>query len=166
MPFLDLIIAFFIFSIVGIDAANFSYSADVCYFLHNVSVYYFIDKPELTVIPPLSQTVNESVNIRLQCNATGVPVPLMLWTKDDLRSSTVLHRGEILWLYNVGYRQKGTYYCTASNKIGNATASSVLLVNRKLFTLCSKWPILMNVSLEYENNSPAVDIFYVKSAEH
>lgn len=93
-------------------------------------IFYFIDKPELTVTPPLSQTVNESVNIRFQCNATGVPKPLIIWTKDDIVSN-ILHYGEVFWLYNIRYQQKGTYYCTASNRIGNTTASSILLVNRK-----------------------------------
>ena len=75
--------------------------------------------------------MNESASIRLQCNATGVPKPLILWTKDDIVSNKVLHYGEVLWLYNIGYQQKGTYYCTASNRIGNSTAKSILLVNRK-----------------------------------
>jgi len=114
-------------------------------------------KPELTVIPPLSQTVNESVNIRLQCNATGVPKPLMLWTKDDLRSNTVLHRGEILWLYNVGYKQKGTYYCTASNKIGNTTASSVLLVNHAP-VITTKDPSSTQIGADVGANAPPAQL--------
>ncbi len=87
------------------------------------------DKPEFTVTPPLSQIVNISVNIRLSCNATGVPKPVMLWSKDG--DPKVLHTGEILMLYNVGYKQKGTYFCKASNAIGNVTAKSILLVNRE-----------------------------------
>ena len=88
-----------------------------------------LDKPEFTAIPPVTQTVNASANIRLQCNATGVPKPVISWTKDG--GSKSLGSSEVLFLYNVNHKDKGIYLCKASNKIGNITASSNLLINRK-----------------------------------
>ena len=58
---------------------------------------------------------------------------MILWTKDG--DPKILHRGEVLMLYNVGYQQKGYYYCEASNSIGNITAKSHLLINRELARL-------------------------------
>ena len=55
--------------------------------------YLFIDKPEVSHIgprvtphylshQPANLFVNETDNITLTCNATGVPKPIFTWSKD------------------------------------------------------------------------------------
>ena len=90
--------------------------------------------------PPTSEVVNETDSLTLHCIATGLPVPMIIWTKEpppldpDNPSSPVLPPGysvstseplqgdngvyqvsSVLSVPSVRYSDRGTYTCTASN---------------------------------------------------
>ena len=78
---------------------------------------------------PLSQTVNESDNLELFCNATGRPAPQITWYKvaDTL---VPLSNGRALKAKNINRTGSGVYRCRASNGIGTGVcASATVTVN-------------------------------------
>ena len=81
-------------------------------------------------------TVVEGGNITLTCNASGVPYPLIRWTR--IGQSTVLSQNSSLTVANV--RRPGNpdnliqYQCTASNGVESpATAIANVTVYCKYF---------------------------------
>ena len=78
---------------------------------------------------PLSQTVNESDNLELFCNATGHPAPQITWYKlaDPLMP---LSNDTALKVKNINRTDSGVYRCRASNGIGTGVcASATVTVN-------------------------------------
>jgi hemicentin len=55
-------------------------------------------------------------NLELQCEATGNPVPMMSWKKDE----NVIAEGKILKFVKISNMDVGTYSCEAKNNIGIA----------------------------------------------
>ena len=81
-------------------------------------------------------TVVEGGNITLTCNASGVPYPLIRWTR--IGQSTVLSQNSLFTVANV--RRPGTpnnliqYQCTASNGVESpASAVANVTVYCKFF---------------------------------
>ncbi|XP_066024471.1 hemicentin-1 isoform X2 [Pocillopora verrucosa] len=93
--------------------------------LANVTVNY---APKIDM-RPLSQTVNESDNLELFCNATGRPAPQIMWYKvaDTL---VPLSNDTALKVKNINRTGSGVYRCRASNGIGTGVcASATVTVN-------------------------------------
>ena len=87
-----------------------------------------VDAPKIDM-RPLSQTVNESDNLELFCNATGRPAPQITWYKvaDTL---VPLSNGRALKVKNINRTGSGVYRCRASNGIGTGVcASATVTVN-------------------------------------
>lgn len=93
--------------------------------------YRFLDPPSI-VSGPINQTVNETRDLRLSCNATGNLQPLITWSKGLVRIGVPSADGVVI-VTNVNKSDSGVYQCSASNGIGrDAKASSTVTVNCKL----------------------------------
>ena len=96
-----------------------------------MSFFLFLDPPSI-ISGPINQTVNETRDLRLSCNATGNPQPLITWSKGLVRIGVPLV-DDALIVNNVNKSDSGVYQCSASNGIGrDAKASSTVTVNCKL----------------------------------
>ncbi|XP_068686464.1 hemicentin-2-like isoform X2 [Montipora foliosa] len=75
-----------------------------------------------------NQTLNESQDLRLKCNASGNPKPEIVWTKSP--DSTPLDSVEgVLTIRSINKSDSGLYRCMASNGFGNDTIITTVIVN-------------------------------------
>uniref|UniRef100_A0A8C4DFP0 ADAMTS-like 3 n=1 Tax=Dicentrarchus labrax TaxID=13489 RepID=A0A8C4DFP0_DICLA len=86
----------------------------------------------------------------------GVPQPNVTWHRKNgpLDAGAVSLQSGSLWIRNVSLHNQGTYSCTATNAIGNSTASTVLqnINSRYIFYLLQKsnrWPHFTFGSAEF-----------------
>ena len=96
----------------------------------NMHLYRLVD-PATIVRGPLNQTVNETTDLHLFCNATGNPQPLITWFKGLIRLGLPSFDG-LLIVRNISKSDAGIYKCIAINGIGyEADATSTVTVNCK-----------------------------------
>ena len=81
-----------------------------------------------SIQPIADETVSESDNVTLYCNASGVPLPTVSWVKV---SSGERFNGRELMLTNISRNQGGMYRCEASNECRNASESANIDVQCK-----------------------------------
>ncbi|XP_025060802.1 hemicentin-2 [Alligator sinensis] len=114
--------------------------------------------------PPHNVSVLEGSEMVLQCQAMGVPPPLVEWMKDGQSFSPMdtriqlLEEGHVLRIENSQPRDQGKYQCLAFNQAGqqtkafqvhvqtpptilgsNETADVVVLLNRSVELQCEAW---------------------------
>ncbi|XP_069729285.1 hemicentin-2 [Phaenicophaeus curvirostris] len=97
--------------------------------------------PRITASPrSLTVMVNEPVT--LECDATGVPVPVLLWLKDGnpvpsvvADGTQILSGGRVLSLPTAHLRDSGTYTCVASSTAGEDRREATLEVQLPPTTL-------------------------------
>jgi len=72
--------------------------------------------------------------VTLSCNADGIPIPTISWTRDGSPIETsnnsrisILSDNKDLEITNVRRTDSGEYRCVASNIIGNATSNAASL---------------------------------------
>ncbi|XP_044180632.1 neurotrimin-like isoform X2 [Acropora millepora] len=87
----------------------------------NVNVFFSAVSPTITAIS-LNQTVNETGDVTLSCQAKGIPSPIITWLKADDERKNLSSSSE-LSLKNISRDQDGLYLCTANNRAGKAIAS-------------------------------------------
>ena len=75
------------------------------------------------------KTVTEGGNVNLSCNASGIPPPMVYWVK----ASGQRVNGSVLMLTNINRSEAGEYRCEASNECGNATETTNVDVQCKVF---------------------------------
>ena len=67
----------------------------------------------------------------LHCQATGFPQPTVMWQKDghpiDTRHVTLLSNGS-LYISSTVTQDAGKFICSASNIVGSATVSAVIVI--------------------------------------
>ena len=88
--------------------------------------------PVVQIHPEGVQTVNVGNSVVMQCRATGIPSPVIKWsraggapiTKNVEKSSDP----RILRLTRVEQSDSGEYICTADNNIGRNTARTQLII--------------------------------------
>ncbi|GAA6099393.1 hemicentin-1 isoform X2 [Tachysurus ichikawai] len=73
----------------------------------------------------INQTILAGYQIRLQCKATGSPVPAMTWYKDNrpltgAAGVSILNRGQVLEIERAQVSDAGLYKCVAVNVAGTA----------------------------------------------
>lgn len=77
-----------------------------------------------SLVPPQVRT-NKSVvvlkerSVELQCVATGIPVPSVIWLKDDKQVGF----SRKLEIISAGLEDEGQYVCIAENKGGRANST-------------------------------------------
>ena len=84
-----------------------------------------IDPPSWTKTPT-DQTVIEGTMATFHCNATGNPVPSIVWMKDGKTVAT----GHIL-SFKTSRNQSGEYWCSAENDLKTINTSVNLDVQCK-----------------------------------
>ena len=77
--------------------------------------------------------VTEGNNATLFCNATGYPVPNIVWI--NASSGNVVSRTKTLPITAITRSESGNYTCHASNEIGNDTQPCEIDVYCKLHLL-------------------------------
>ena len=94
----------------------------------------------------MDQITNGGDNALFTCQATGEPVPIIIWYFDDnsvgeintikyTTSMMSLNTTSTLAIMNVQSSDVGTYTCNATNVISSDTSSGVLTVNGELLLL-------------------------------
>ena len=89
----------------------------------------------------------ERNNITMTCEATGIPLPTIVWTfsgrvlmSDSVNTTTgngdVLRVTETLTIMNVSREHTGVYTCSANNSVGSDSSNITITVQCKLLLLC------------------------------
>ena len=74
-------------------------------------------------------TILDKSNVTVECTATGVPPPLLSWTKDGIKLNSL--EPNLLHLRNIALEDAGRYTCTADNFLGFVSQSTLLSVKGK-----------------------------------
>ncbi|XP_032334547.1 hemicentin-2 isoform X3 [Camelus ferus] len=92
--------------------------------------------PRITLPPSLPGPVLLHTPVRLTCNATGVPSPMLIWLKDGNPVSTagtsslqVFPGGRVLTLASVRASDSGSYSCVAVSAVGEDRQDVMLNVH-------------------------------------
>ncbi|KAI4577648.1 hypothetical protein MJT46_003483 [Ovis ammon polii x Ovis aries] len=92
--------------------------------------------PRITLPPSLPGPVLLHSPVRLTCNATGAPSPLLMWLKDGNPVSTagttglqVFPGGRVLMLSSARASDSGSYSCVAVSAVGEDRRDVILLVH-------------------------------------
>ncbi|XP_014015728.2 hemicentin-1 [Salmo salar] len=118
----------------------------------------YAEEPSIWVV---KQVVMVAVggDATLECRATGVPLPLVKWSKGDLQVGSVpfaeqdVHHGT-LQIRRVQEMDAGEYSCVASNPAGTSSATVILEVGAA--PLFSETPVDMTVDVGENVTLPCV----------
>ena len=95
-----------------------------------VSIFFFSAHPRVRLSPgPIRAKTGQ--NIRLpRCHVTGFPSPIVTWTKFTgvLPMNRVTLSKEFMTLRNTIRSDSGSYACKATNRLGEASATTTLVV--------------------------------------
>lgn len=75
-----------------------------------------------------SVVVTEGEKVELKCYASGYPPPEIYWRRQDnapLPTNTSIFEGNVLVIPKVAKEHRGTYYCVASNVVGQGARRNV-----------------------------------------
>ena len=85
------------------------------------AIYFpaILDPPKVTISP---QDYNVTLNgtITLNCNASGLPRPKIIWFKNGQLLSLTTDDPSSLTLSGVSVRDEGRYHCQFTNIVGSA----------------------------------------------
>ena len=96
--------------------------------LCDVNFFEIAVRAEIVYHPQTNVIKEEGSNLTLFCNATGNPIPIILWTKDgspinnNSRIRFSIHN-KLLTISNVNRTDSGRYRCVANNSLGNDTSN-------------------------------------------
>ncbi|XP_065226739.1 lachesin-like [Planococcus citri] len=82
----------------------------------------FYDNSSSTVV------VSERNAVHLECYAGGIPKPQISWKRENnaiLPTGGPVYKGNVLKINNIRREDRGTYYCTADNKVGKNIKRSI-----------------------------------------
>ena len=82
--------------------------------------------PRITTEPERESEVSVGQNLTLTCNASGDPLPEVIWNKEGQALRLFNVTGPVLHLVNVTREDVGSYKCTAKNKVGEASHPAVV----------------------------------------
>ena len=78
-------------------------------------------------------TILDTSNVTVECTATGVPPPLLSWSKDGVKLESL--QTNLLHLKNIALEDAGRYTCTAENFLGFVSRSTLVSVRGKYIFL-------------------------------
>ena len=128
---------------------------DIWIYFSRISYLNVIDRPNITEISR-NLALNESNDVTLSCNATGKPSPNFMWSRPGNKDKK--YPGSVLPLKNISREQDGEYWCTATNRVGNATASVRVTVNCKYEINEAKAVFAVNCSLKQRKPSTNTEV--------
>jgi len=85
------------------------------------------------IYPIQDETITEGDNVTLSCNASGIPSPMVSWTKVGGNMST--DENDLVFT-NIKRTEAGEYRCEASNECGNASKTARIFVQCKFIITC------------------------------
>ena len=101
---------------------------------------------------PIAMTVGNNVtaltktSVTIQCNASGIPPPVVTWTKDGQKISSgdkySIHDNGSLFIREPDESGAAQYTCTAENDFGKVSASSSVQIVGKFSVLLGSFVIL------------------------
>ena len=108
--------------------------------MHNFD--FILVHPNITNITVIDNII-EGNNITITCEATGIPLPTIVWTfsgrvlmSDSVNTTTgngdVLRVTETLTIMNVSREHTGVYTCSANNSVGSDNSNISITVQCKL----------------------------------
>ena len=84
------------------------------------------------ILSPNDVVLSEGMTLQLECNASGAPLPEVIWSRDgatfDPQDSRVNMSGRTLVVTSVDEDDSGVYYCTATSSAGTVSTSTRLTV--------------------------------------
>ena len=87
----------------------------------------------LITTQPQGGPVTEGDNVTLSCNASGIPVPTITWTRNGSVLNSSVPRisfgaeSRELTITNINRADSGEYRCVANNSEGNVTSDAATL---------------------------------------
>lgn len=103
-------------------------------------------------MPDRLHTFYEGVTAQLQCEAFGVPPPVIQWSRPLFafpKGRTSVNNGS-LSIQDFRHEDTGTYMCTATNKLGFTQTPTVLSIQRlETGNLGSSMVYDREINLEY-----------------
>ena len=122
---------------------------------NNNSTNFLAVHPNITSIVLVTGDITvEGNNITITCEATGIPLPTIVWTfsgrvlmSDSVNTTTgngdVLRVTETLTIMNVSREHTGVYTCSARNSVGNDTSSHIhITVQCKLVMMLLRYCVV------------------------
>ena len=94
--------------------------------------FLIIVAPVITTQPQVGP-VTEGDNVTLSCNASGIPVPTITWTRNGSVLISSVPRISLgaesreLTITNISRADSGEYRCVANNSEGNVTSNAATL---------------------------------------
>ena len=82
--------------------------------------------PRITTEPEREFEVSVGQNLTLTCNASGDPLPEVIWNKEGQALRLFNVTGPVLHLVNVTREDVGSYKCTTKNKVGEDSRPAVV----------------------------------------
>ena len=89
------------------------------------------ERPSVELYPANMQVVRSGDTVLFQCRyVTGIPTPLVTWRREDGQMPATAESlpGGVLKLSGVSRAEAGRYLCRASNSVGEADITAVLVV--------------------------------------
>jgi len=92
----------------------------------------------LITLKPSSIVAEVRENVRLQCEATGLPIPTITWRRafgSLPKGKTAVADGNLI-IRNIAKTDKGDYVCSAKNFLGqDSVVAQLIVIDRLIFTL-------------------------------
>ena len=115
-------------------------------------------RPTVSIYPgPLLAVQGSDVTLPT-CHVTGHPTPVVTWSKSfgHLPQGRVESNNSVLTLLDVRKNDSDKYFCTATNKLGNVTRMTVLVVvSLPQFTVKPPWTIVAYIGTTMTMNCSA-----------
>jgi neuronal growth regulator 1 len=108
-----------------------------CQVVISISNKITADVSVLVRIPPViadnstrSQVASEGQSVKLECYASGYPMPVIYWRRENnaiLPTGGSVYEGNVLNVPNVKKEDRGTYYCVADNSVAKGARRNINL---------------------------------------
>ena len=102
-----------------------------------------MDQNPLAMIVGDNVTALTNTSVTVQCNASGVPPPIITWTQDGRKISSgdryAIQDSGSLFIREPDKSDTAQYTCTAENVVGKVSASSIVQIVGEFSLLRGHW---------------------------